>query len=292
MSGKNPDEMFCESCGEAIKQIAEVCPHCGVRNQSTGASAGSGATVGTSNSGGGDPHDDGIFEFALKYPMSNDLGPLVFGSLMMLLSVFVLPMLALYGYAYRVGRAAARGDDSVPDFDDWGALMKNGLLYVVALLPFTIALMVGFAALFGIASQLDPGPVLYGLVLVGGLLLLVASYVGGAIVPTFVATGSVTETYKDLRFVKIAFSKDFLVGFLVLMVLNSIISTAVSVVVMVLFFSVVGILLLIPLSIGFLPLSVYLTYLTTALWGYVAWDSSGEAPFPHVGSQDSLDAEF
>ncbi|MGN8212867.1 MULTISPECIES: hypothetical protein [Halococcus] len=30
---KGYDEVFCASCGEAIKEQAELCPHCGVRNQ-------------------------------------------------------------------------------------------------------------------------------------------------------------------------------------------------------------------------------------------------------------------
>lgn len=30
---KGTDEMFCRSCGDAIKKKAEICPNCGVRNQ-------------------------------------------------------------------------------------------------------------------------------------------------------------------------------------------------------------------------------------------------------------------
>lgn len=30
---KRADELFCRSCGEPIKKAAEICPHCGVRNQ-------------------------------------------------------------------------------------------------------------------------------------------------------------------------------------------------------------------------------------------------------------------
>ena len=30
---KGPDEVFCTSCGEPIKKQAEVCPHCGVRQE-------------------------------------------------------------------------------------------------------------------------------------------------------------------------------------------------------------------------------------------------------------------
>ena len=31
---KNADEKFCESCGQIIKKAAEICPKCGVRQQS------------------------------------------------------------------------------------------------------------------------------------------------------------------------------------------------------------------------------------------------------------------
>lgn len=53
MSGKKkgPDEIFCTSCGEAIKEDAEICPNCGVRNKK---STGGGGTGGGS-SGSHDP---------------------------------------------------------------------------------------------------------------------------------------------------------------------------------------------------------------------------------------------
>ena len=37
---KGTDEMFCPSCGNVIKIAAEICPHCGVRNQSEHKSSG------------------------------------------------------------------------------------------------------------------------------------------------------------------------------------------------------------------------------------------------------------
>jgi len=39
MAQKAVDEIFCRSCGEAIKKEAEICPHCGVRNQAGTASS-------------------------------------------------------------------------------------------------------------------------------------------------------------------------------------------------------------------------------------------------------------
>lgn len=32
---KGPDEAYCISCGELIKEEAEICPHCGVRQQAS-----------------------------------------------------------------------------------------------------------------------------------------------------------------------------------------------------------------------------------------------------------------
>lgn len=37
---KAADEVFCTSCGAAIKQAAEICPECGVRNDAAGQSGG------------------------------------------------------------------------------------------------------------------------------------------------------------------------------------------------------------------------------------------------------------
>lgn len=39
-STKGADEAFCSSCGETIKKDAELCPHCGVRQNAGGAAGG------------------------------------------------------------------------------------------------------------------------------------------------------------------------------------------------------------------------------------------------------------
>jgi hypothetical protein len=36
---KSADEVFCRSCGESIKEEAEICPECGVRNAESGGSS-------------------------------------------------------------------------------------------------------------------------------------------------------------------------------------------------------------------------------------------------------------
>lgn len=52
---KGADEIFCASCGEAIKRAAEICPNCGVRNEESSKSRISGSGVSTE-------HDPSQFE--------------------------------------------------------------------------------------------------------------------------------------------------------------------------------------------------------------------------------------
>lgn len=50
MSGrkeKGIDEVFCRSCGEAIKKEAEICPNCGVRNKENSSSSSKGTATNT-----------------------------------------------------------------------------------------------------------------------------------------------------------------------------------------------------------------------------------------------------
>jgi len=53
MSKKGPDEIYCSSCGEIIKEQAEICPECGVRQK------------GSSGSGDKDRVTAGIFALLL-----------------------------------------------------------------------------------------------------------------------------------------------------------------------------------------------------------------------------------
>lgn len=285
MNGKGPDEIFCESCGEIIKEMAEVCPHCGVRNKHQSGTVGG---TGTATTGGDDPHSDGIFEFSLKYPLSNDLMPIVMGTILLFFFWLLIPIFLFSGYTYRVGRAAARGDDAIPDYDDWGALLKNGLLLFVVNLPYAILVTVGTVGVILVAIQLEGGAAL-ALLLLAMVLFVPIAYVGGAILPTFLATGSVTETYRDLRFLKVALTKEYLVGFAVLFVLSTVVSTAVGMISMILAITFIGLILAIPL---YLALTPYLAYLNSALWGYVIWDADDDVPLPTVHQHDDLDAEF
>lgn len=61
---KGPDEVFCESCGEPIKEAAELCPHCGVRPGKAGGGGGAGGGTAGGRGGGGttSTHDPSQYE--------------------------------------------------------------------------------------------------------------------------------------------------------------------------------------------------------------------------------------
>ena len=286
MADKGPDEMYCESCGDVIKQEAEICPHCGVRN----ASGGGGASTGASGqAAAADPHSEGLFSFAVKYPISMGWMPIIIGAVMTLFSFLILPIIVLYGYGYRLGRAAARGDDVGPEFDDWGGLIKDGALLFVAFLPFGIILFGIFGFMFLIAALLDSLAVTLIIGLIAFVIYLVAIYVGGAILPAFIATGSLKGTYAGGRFLKIATTKDYAIGFVFLFVITFVISLVLNI--------VIGFISLITLGIGSIlgvPVSLvlgpYLFYLAASLFGFVIWDSDS-AKIPDVASDAKLEAD-
>lgn len=75
---KAADEVFCRSCGETIKREAEICPHCGVRNEKASSSTSQGATSSTSSTA----HDPSMYETTVSdtwwYGVAGGVGLWVF----------------------------------------------------------------------------------------------------------------------------------------------------------------------------------------------------------------------
>lgn len=87
---------------------------------------------------------------------SDDLLPtVVLGAVLSALSVFVLPLLIVWGYWLRVLRNAAN-DEAVPSFTRWGELLRDGLRVLAVGLGYAILL-----ALFALVPVLVAGFVLY-----------------------------------------------------------------------------------------------------------------------------------
>lgn len=284
--GEGCDEVPCPACGEPVAAASSTCAHCGAVLDGSGGSSQSGSD----GSGVGASSLDGAstFDFALRYPFTREWDPIAIGAVLSLLGAFVLPTFVLNGYAVRVGRAAARGDDDVPEYGDWGELLVDGLLYFLATLPYAIvATGLAFVLFVAVVAVGDAGGVALALLAVPGFLLL--GYVGGAIVPTLVATGSVRDTYADLRFVRVALSREYLTGFLILVAMQVAAAVVVLVAAVLLILTVVGV----PIAfVGLLAAQAYLQYVTWALWGRVCRSAGEDSPLHPTGRVAGLDVEL
>jgi len=81
-----------------------------------------------------------MFEDALRYPYDEGAGlrPLAIGGLLTLLSVLVLPVVLVSGYTLRVLRDVDACDEHLSAFDDWGAMLVDGLKAIAVALVYVL----------------------------------------------------------------------------------------------------------------------------------------------------------
>lgn len=142
-----------------------------------------------------------MFEDALGYPLEGDsIEPLAIGSILLLFSWLLIPVIPVAGYLIRVINRSASGEKTPPAFDDWGELFKNGIFAIVIgivynLIPTIVAigifmtlggvgLLTGDAGA-GIASMLMG---LAGAFLAASVLYLIAMYFVPAALANFAET--------------------------------------------------------------------------------------------------------
>jgi len=226
------------------------------------------------------PDRTSLSGFAIKYPFSGGWKPLGIGTLVAVLAAFlVLPIIALWGYRYRLSRASARGDESAPQFDNIGSIALNGLWLVLAFLPYILVMGVLTAVLAGSGSLL-PESVTVGVLFFWAI---GAVYAGLGIHPTFVATGSIKKTYAGLLFLRVALTRTYFIGFLFGLVLRFFIG-----IVAILAF-VISIITIIGPFVVFFIWYAYDEFIPGAVWGHVVRDLSQQGLLPAVSPMDELD---
>lgn len=235
---------------------------------------------------GEDYFQKGPLGFALTYPIADGWEQmLISAGLLFLAGLVIFPFVFVYGYAYRLGRAAIRGDHRPPEYGDWGGLFVDGLLVSIVGIPVFIAGLLAIAVPFGLSTALDAPSVL----LLAVPLYLATLYVGGGVLPTFMATGSITDTYRDLQFLEFVKTANYLkalvFGFLAVFG----ITLAMMLVFVVLLITVVGVLLAFPLLILVQPFVVFVPFL---LFAYFYRESMLEGVVPELKNESSLGAEF
>jgi len=78
------------------------------------------------------------FESAIKRPFQ-DLKTFVVG---LVLSLIPIVQLAVFGFALECGRRSAKGDNSLPKWENWGKLFLDGLKLLVVVLVYQIPTLV------------------------------------------------------------------------------------------------------------------------------------------------------
>lgn len=265
----------CSECGSAVTAGDRFCPECGEPVHATddaesSEEANSYDWSSTEIEGGryaggvSTSHDDfddrgrsgGALSFAFSFPTENGYGPIVKGGVLLFLSFLVVPFFTLFGYAYRICRAAANGDSRRPPFEEWGALTKDGFVFFLAYLSFAV----GLGVAFGITSLVSEVLAL--------VVYLVGIYLGPAVLTTYAATGSIEETYTTSRIFDFALTGSYVKAVLVYLVL----SLAVSILAGISVLTVVG-----PLFVYAFSIMAIASY-----WGYVYNQAARDGIVPAV----------
>lgn len=169
---------------------------------------------------------------ALSDPVGGDRWrkTMLTGSVLVLLSLLIVPVFAINGYIVRLHQRQAAGDAELPAFSDWGRLIIDGLRvmvigFVYALLPLTAFLL----TVGGSVGELTTEPMAAGVAAFAGgfagvavvsVLGLVFAYLGVAGVVNFSHSGAIRDGFAIGAVTQLATSVDYAVAWLAAVPLN------------------------------------------------------------------------
>ncbi len=149
-----------------------------------------------------------IFSDSLEYPSKSLKRVVVLGALS-LFSILIIPFFIQLGYSLRVMRKSIEGETEPPVFDDLGAMIMDGLKYLVVCVVYLLVPMIlmGFGIMSAIASS--PSYTMMcdstssiavltgsGLFLLGFLLMLVISVIMTIGVANMAHTGELGAAFR------------------------------------------------------------------------------------------------
>lgn len=223
-----------------------------------------------------------MLQEALEYPKSGDeaVKRIVVGGVLSLLSILVIPAFIVSGYLIRVIRNVSSGEEQPPTFNDWSELFVDGIKVTViglAYMGMPIILYILMIFMFGFGGQ-SSMPASMELVLVlmflVPLLFLISGYLLPAAIVRFANEERMSAAFEFGTLKDLLFSVEYLVAWVLVFALSII----VGIVSNILAITVIG-LVLVP------PLSFYMQVSTVYLFGqsYVKTFDLDDAP----GSSES-----
>lgn len=156
--------------------------------------------------------DEGKLAYAFSFPRSSGNSPILAGSVCLFLSVLLIPVFSLFGYSYRLTKAATNGRQLQPPFDNVVYMTGKGFVYS---LLFVLIAIVGMTS--SLVAEGAFGAMLTERIgdLVGLLVGLGVLYFSPAIVTLYPATGSVAVALSPNRILDYAATQKYFVSFLV-----------------------------------------------------------------------------
>lgn len=150
----------------------------------------------------------------VAFPMENDdwFVTTIIGGVLMLLSVFIVPLFLVYGYLVGVIRGSLGGASEPPSFGDWSTLLIEGVqAWLIGVIYLLIPLIVGGLTVGGsvlaIATGTDAGAAIgFGSMFVGALVTVILALAFG-----YIAVAAIVNFAREERF-GAAFDFDVLKG--------------------------------------------------------------------------------
>jgi hypothetical protein len=227
---------YCSACGYEITEQDRFCKECG--EPITGGSTDLETPTDTTHERSGEPARIGpdangqpaqsksAFDFALSYPLQNGVGDLLKAGVALFFFFLVVPLLTFLGYIFRLGHAAALGEEKQPPFDDWTTLTKDGFFFALTLLVLYVG---GFLLWLGPAMailELTSSRVVTGMY--GLLYFVLFPYLIPAVLTVYVSTGSIPKAFTPARISEFAFTRTYLKAWLIYLGLSFLLSILVS----------------------------------------------------------------
>lgn len=166
-----------------------------------------------------------MLEDGLGYPLRDDwIGRILIGGALGFFSILLIPVFFLNGYLYRVLADTIDGQETPPEFTDWGGLFARGVGVTViavayAIVPLAIyGLVVTVFLGAGSAAGGNAGGIVAGLGLLAALLLipvlLFAYYVIPAAIASYASSGSLEDGFDIDTITSVVFTTDYLAAVL------------------------------------------------------------------------------
>jgi len=223
-----------------------------------------------------------------KYPTESEewIKTVAIGGVAMILSFLVVPLFLVAGYLVRAIRAGMEGAEEPPVFDEWGELLKEGLVASVIGLIYQLVPLIVFAVFVGgsilaflTGSDAGAGAGAFGLIggtFVAWILSLIFGYVGFAGVANYAKERSFGAGFDFGLISDVVTSKAYLMAWVYVIALNIVVAV------------IVGLLNVIPFLGGIVGLFVSFYALIIAGW---LWGSGfAEATSPDIESGADTEA--